>query len=203
MGRPRETYPAAVEVDAVSGAVFAMRRTLFAALGGFDSSFFLYMEDTDLSLRARLAGYRCFYTPASVVARDYRLRVGPQKMYYQERNRYLMLLKTLRWRSLAALLPALLLAELLAWGFVLLRDRANAANKLRAYHWVAHNWRAIMQSRQHTQAGRRCSDRALLASCAYQLDFRQTGAGGAALLAAALFNPLFALARAGALAMVH
>nr|MDA8219853.1 glycosyltransferase family 2 protein [Dehalococcoidales bacterium] len=53
MGEPRDAFPLIEEVDAVSGAAFAMPRYLFWALGGFDPDFFLYMEDTDLSWRAR------------------------------------------------------------------------------------------------------------------------------------------------------
>jgi len=109
MGAKRGALAEPADVDAVSGAAFAIRRDLYEALGGFDGSFFLYMEDADLSLRARLAGYRCRYVPAAVVYHAYTLRFGPRKTYYQERNRYLMLLKGMRWPTLLALLPALLL----------------------------------------------------------------------------------------------
>ena len=70
MGMPRQHYARHETVNAISGAAFAMRRELFEALGGFDEIFFLYMEDTDLSLRARLAGYQCLYVPDSVVYHD-------------------------------------------------------------------------------------------------------------------------------------
>lgn len=202
MGRPAETFPAG-EVAAVSGAAFAMRRELFAALGGFDGAFFMYMEDTDLAWRARLAGYGCRYVPESVVAHHYRLRFGPRKVYFQERNRYLMLLKSLRWPTLFALLPALLMAEALSWGFVLLRDRANGANKLRAYVWVLRHWPALLAARTRTQQMRRALDRDLLALCESRLDFAQLGAGLAPRLAAALFDPLFFAARAFALIVVR
>lgn len=202
MGRPADSYPAG-EVAAVSGAAFLMRRSLFQALGGFDGAFFMYMEDTDLAWRARLAGFRCRYVPESVVAHHYRLRFGPHKIFYQERNRYLMLLKSMRWPTLAALLPALLLAEALTWGFVLLRDRANGANKLRAYAWLARHWPEVMALRARTQALRRAPDRALLAVCGDRLDLDQVGGGLAASLASAVCDPLFAAARAAALAVVR
>jgi N-acetylglucosaminyl-diphospho-decaprenol L-rhamnosyltransferase len=49
------------DVDQVIGAYFVMRRALFEALGGFDERFFVYFEEVDLSLRARLAGYRSVF----------------------------------------------------------------------------------------------------------------------------------------------
>jgi len=48
---------------ACAGAA-AYRRTAFAAAGGFDERFFAYLEDVDLGLRLRLAGWRCRYEPA-------------------------------------------------------------------------------------------------------------------------------------------
>lgn len=202
MGAPRGAFREIEEVDAVSGAAFAIPRDLFEQLGGFDEDFFLYVEDTDLSLRARLAGRRCLYVPQSIVYHDYTFRLTPLKVFYQERNRYLMLLKCFRWPTLVALFPSLLLAELLTWGFVLLRDRRNAANKLRAYAWVFRNWSAILQKRKITRSGRKISDRAILLTTGHRLDFRQVATPGIAKAARLIFDPLFFLSRILALAVV-
>lgn len=191
------------EVAAVSGAAFAMPARLFRDLGGFDETFFLYMEDTDLSLRARLAGWRCLYTSQSVVLHDYALRLSPQKVFLQERNRYLMLLKTLRWRTHLILLPAYLLAEVITWGFVLKSDRSHFANKLKAYGWVLRNWRTIRASRGRTQRLRRVSDRELLVRTDSRLEYGQFGVGTTTRLARLLFDPLFWLLRQTALALVR
>ena len=43
------------------GAYFVIRRALFDTLRGFDERFFVYFEEVDLSLRARLAGYRSVF----------------------------------------------------------------------------------------------------------------------------------------------
>jgi GT2 family glycosyltransferase len=49
------------------GAAAAYRRDLLSALGGFDESFESYVEDVDLSFRARLAGYDCRFVPEARV----------------------------------------------------------------------------------------------------------------------------------------
>ena len=49
------------EVDHVIGAFFLIRRSLFESLGGFDERFFVYLEDIDLSFRARSLGYKSIY----------------------------------------------------------------------------------------------------------------------------------------------
>lgn len=191
LGRPVSALDQLAVVSAVSGAAFAIRRDLFEFLGGFDERFFLYMEDTDLSLRAQIAGYHCLYAPHSVVYHDYSLRFGPQKSYYQERNRYLMLLKAFRWPTLLILLPALVLAELITWGYLLLHDRQNWRNKLRAYGYVLRHWRQTLAARNETQMLRQVPDRELLRRLVYRLDYAQTSPGIDSNLAHLCFDPFF------------
>jgi GT2 family glycosyltransferase len=203
LGEVKGSYPHTEEVTAVSGAAFAMRRELFLELGGFDDAFFMYMEDTDLSWRARLAGHRCLYVPASVIYHDYALHFGPRKTFYEERNRYQMLLKVLDWRTLLLLSPALLLAEAVTWGFVLLRDRAHLLNKPQACAWIIGHRAAIRAGRRATQATRRVRDRDLLAACTHRLAFEQTGSGLVTRLAHLAFDPLFLAWQRLALALMR
>jgi GT2 family glycosyltransferase len=202
-GMHRDAFPEMEEVPAVSGASFAIRKDLHEALGGFDPDFFLYMEDVDLSWRARLAGYRILHVPRSVVYHEYALHFGPKKTFYQERNRYLMLLKSLRWRTLLLLSPAFLLAEVVTWGFVLFRERRHLSNKVKAYAWVATHWARIMDSRQRTRALRQVRDRELISRCTHRLDYAQTGGGPMAWLAKKVFDPLFLVCQKLALALIR
>ncbi|TGM56540.1 glycosyltransferase family 2 protein [Leptospira adleri] len=51
------------EIFSACGGAMAIRTALWETLGGFDSDFFCYMEDVDLSFRARLLGERVLFTP--------------------------------------------------------------------------------------------------------------------------------------------
>lgn len=54
------------EAEQPAGAFLMFRRDVWAALGGFDESFWpLWFEDVDFLKRARAAGYRVLYTPAA------------------------------------------------------------------------------------------------------------------------------------------
>lgn len=55
------------EVDQVIGAFMLMRRHVFEALGGYDERFFVYMEDLDLTLRARAQGWASVYLAGTCV----------------------------------------------------------------------------------------------------------------------------------------
>ncbi|MEW2912723.1 glycosyltransferase family 2 protein [Leisingera sp. JC11] len=59
---------AEVQVDWTAGASLMIRREAVEAVGGFDETFFLYFEETDLCRRAARAGWRTHYVPASEVA---------------------------------------------------------------------------------------------------------------------------------------
>lgn len=55
------------DVDFACGAALLVRRNVFEALGGFEERLFLYLEDADLSLRARAAGWRTHFCADAVV----------------------------------------------------------------------------------------------------------------------------------------
>ncbi len=64
MGLPDET----TQVDWTAGASLMIRSEVIAAVGGFDETFFLYFEETELCRRAAAAGWQTFYVPRSRIA---------------------------------------------------------------------------------------------------------------------------------------
>jgi GT2 family glycosyltransferase len=52
------------EVFSACAGAALYRRAALEAVGGFDERLFAYLEDVDLGLRLRLAGWRCRYEPA-------------------------------------------------------------------------------------------------------------------------------------------
>lgn len=55
------------EVDWVTGACFLARREAFEAIGGFDESYFMYVEEVDLCWRLHRAGWRVLHEPRARV----------------------------------------------------------------------------------------------------------------------------------------
>lgn len=62
-----QAYRTSHEFDWAAGAALMVSRPCHDALGGWDESFFLYSEDTQLCLDARRSGFRTCYVPQSVV----------------------------------------------------------------------------------------------------------------------------------------
>lgn len=84
------------EVDAVSGACFAMSKALCMRVGGFDERYFLFYEEFDLSQRVKRRGYRVIFNhgisvkhlggiSTQQVASDKMTRV-----YLQSQQRYIL-----------------------------------------------------------------------------------------------------------------
>jgi GT2 family glycosyltransferase len=196
---PAARFERQEEVAAISGAAFLIRRSVFESLGGFDSLFFLYLEDTDLSLRAALAGHRCLFVPSAVVFHAFEPHFSLEKLAWLERHRHAMLLKLYRWRTLVFLAPALLLAEVVVVGYSVLRGPRGVQAKLAAYLWVASHLGQILDRRRQAQAQRRLSDGELLARMTDCLDVSELGhpfATSSVRLANQFFRAWHRLARA-------
>lgn len=56
--------------DWVAGICMLFRREVYHRIGGFDERYFLYLEDADLCLRLRRAGYGVRCEPQSVIRHD-------------------------------------------------------------------------------------------------------------------------------------
>ncbi len=74
-------------VSAVTGACMAIRKAIFADLGGFDPEFPVNYNDVDLCLRARQAGYEVVFEPGALLRHDECQSRKPGTRF-EERNRF-------------------------------------------------------------------------------------------------------------------
>jgi len=92
------------EVFGVSGAAALYRREMLRELGGFDTSFFGYLEDVDLAWRARMNGWSAVYVPTAVAYHRHSLtftHASDEKYFLVGRNRVRLLAKNATARQLA------------------------------------------------------------------------------------------------------
>jgi GT2 family glycosyltransferase len=165
-------YDADEEIVLPSGCAVLLRRAMLADVGVFDEDLFAYLDDTDLGLRARLAGWRCRAVPGAVVYHKYSAASGaysPLKAFLVERNRAWVALKCLPAPLLLAS-PLFTLARLAgqAWGALTHRGAAGRfaaaqsplaliAVLLRAYAAAARGAPATWRKRRAVQRRRRVS----------------------------------------------
>ena len=92
----RGQYDRPEEVFGACGAAALYRREMLDDVGPFDETFFMYYEDTDLSWRMRLRGWKVLYDPRAVVHHVHAGSSGewsPFFTFHVDRNRLFMILK--------------------------------------------------------------------------------------------------------------
>jgi GT2 family glycosyltransferase len=155
-GEPAADHVVERDVASATGAAMALRRDTWERLGGFDEAMFAYLEDTDLSIRCWQSGLAVRYVPGAVVRHEYEFGKHATKFYLLERNRLLLLACDYELRTLAALLPGLLLVELamtvqaLAGGWL--------RQKLRGWWWLLTHLGHVRERRRFVGATRRVHD---------------------------------------------
>ncbi len=85
------------------GCAALYRRSMLEQIGGFDEDFFAYADDAELGMRARIAGWRCIYTPHAVVRHHRGSTLGllsMRRLILIERNRVLFAVKLFPWSLL-------------------------------------------------------------------------------------------------------
>lgn len=67
IGQPVDRYLEPARVLGASAGAALYRASLFEHIGLFDEDFFLLSEDTDINLRALIAGHKALYVPSSMI----------------------------------------------------------------------------------------------------------------------------------------
>ncbi len=125
------------DVAIASGAALVARTSILRRLDAPDPRFFLYHEDTDLSLACHQQGLRVVVEPSVTVEHDYAWDRNPDKLMLAERNRILILLTRYPARLLLRIIPLLVTVEI---GALILGGLPEARRaKMRGYRWMVRN----------------------------------------------------------------
>ncbi|MBM3790575.1 MAG: glycosyltransferase family 2 protein, partial [Acidobacteria bacterium] len=162
-GEPdRGQYQEREYVFGTSGAAGFYRRAMLedirAGAEYFDEAFFAYREDADLAWRAQWMGWRCLYVPE---ARGYHARrVLPERRaslpaainMHSFKNRFLMRVKNMDLGTYLRFFPAITGRDLLALGYVLLRERSSLRGFALLRRELPRAWSVRRALRRHRRA---------------------------------------------------
>jgi GT2 family glycosyltransferase len=155
-----------------AAALYRRRMIDDIAINGefFDPDFFVYREDADVAWRAQLMGWRCIYTPR---ARGYHVRnvlpgnrraLPPEINMHSVKNRFLMRIKNMtpdlyrrNWLSITA-------RDLVVVAACLVREHTS----LKAFWYLARNWRRVLAKRDQIMKRRRAKDDYIASWFSYQ-----------------------------------
>jgi GT2 family glycosyltransferase len=157
-GEPADgRYLSEEEVFGASGAAgFYRREALESAritTGVFDSDFFLYREDADLSWRLQNLGWKCLYVPSAVAYHrrrnlpERRGRMSPLVNFHSVKNRFLLRINNQSASEAAATLVPTLARDLVVFGACLTIERSS----LPAFAWLWRNRKRLWAKRREIQ----------------------------------------------------
>lgn len=144
-------FDAPIEVFAPCAGAALYRREALLTVGGFDERLFSYLEDVDLGLRLRLAGWRFRYEPAVALhaggGSSWQLPAGVE--HWVERNTLLIVAKAFpaRW------LPLVIYRQL-GWAWHALRERRLSAHASGAARALPHVPQMVRERRRLSRAAR-------------------------------------------------
>lgn len=157
---------------------FLADRARYLDCGGFNSELFFFFEDTEFALRLRMRGEQILLDDQAIVLHgagtaDLSVRgafanYSKRRIFLHSRNRWLVLLICLHWRSMI-----LLLIPQLAYDFVQFVFATTRLHPIAWFHGKLDILRLlprVVEWRRAAQSGRRVPDRELLVAGAISLN---------------------------------
>jgi GT2 family glycosyltransferase len=161
-------YDDARECFWATGAALIVRKSAFQEVDGLDEIFFLHMEEIDFCWRLHLEGWKVCVAPQGVVYHYSGASLSSErflKIYYNQRNSLMMLLKNY---GIGRLIPAfggrLFLDLITLFSSPLRREPKRSLAVVAAYLWIlSHLW-PLLKKRRQVQRRRSVPDRQALKS---------------------------------------
>lgn len=162
------------EITYASGAAVLYKKELLDKIGLFDEIYFSYHEDSDICLRAKLAGYKIVLSPQAICYHDYHFPTvkNNQRYFWMEKNRLYLILKFYQKKTLLLILPMLLTMD---GGHFL----ASIKNRyfwqfIKAKIWFLLQYKHLLAERKKIQAQRIIGDRELLKNFSPEIKYQET-----------------------------
>jgi len=176
-GSKEERLKEKIEILAASSGCSIIRRKVFNQAGGFDGDYFIYDDDTDLSLRVRLMGHRILFVPSAIVIhRGGVLRgVSGQMLYHSSKNRLYTALKNYELRNMWWRFSVLtFFTFMVSVGFLATKKTKEAKATLRGLASAIKDFRKIWTKRLLFQSKRQIRDSELVSRGLVRNDFQST-----------------------------
>jgi len=159
------------KIGSIVTACFLIDRSRWGLSDPFDETFFIYFDDHDFGMRARLFGHEilavtsaCCYHREGTKGLSLRATgsYSPMRVYCLIRNRWQILLKNYNLRTLVVLSPILLMYEILQFFGII--KKGWIKEWFKSVCWLLTNLADLHRRRRIVQTSRKALDRDLLRS---------------------------------------
>lgn len=160
-------------ISYASGASMYVKGEVFKKIGLCNPEFFMYHDDLEFCLKAKLAGYRVVLASRSIAWHKYDFQRSTQRIYFMERNRWMMLFEFYKIPSLILISPALILIEMGLIGASILNGYSAAKLRSCGYFLKRNHWKKIISERRNIQNMRQLSDKNMMKDFTGTIDFQE------------------------------
>ncbi|OGG87676.1 hypothetical protein A3B87_01020 [Candidatus Kuenenbacteria bacterium RIFCSPHIGHO2_02_FULL_39_13] len=157
----------------LSFSAVVIRSEVFRQIGLLDENYFSYHEDSDFCFRARLQDWNLLAVKGAIVHHRYKFPGKKNKIRYfwLEKNRYYLMLKFFKLKTLFLIAPACLFMEAGQTFFSIIRGLF--IQKIKAYFWILKNFDKILTAREKIQQTRKFSDKKLFDFMSGKIEFQE------------------------------
>jgi len=147
-------------VCGASAGAALYRSRMLDDIGLFDEDFFLLYEDVDLSFRAQLKGYKCYYVPEAVAYHHAGSSIGNDtpttSVYYSHRNLEWIYIHNMPGNLIKKTVAGHLIYNVASFLFFVARGRG--ADFIRAKWHALKGLKRALAKRKHIQSSRTVTD---------------------------------------------
>ena len=147
------------QVAMLAGVTLLVSKQKAEDIGLFNEFYFFGKEDGEFTYRLTQAGEKLYTVPNAICYHRVKKR-GLAKVFYQVRNRWLLLLTTFSLKTILLTAPALIIYELSLIGFLTLKGKLP--EYLQALFDLIIHAPTILKRRKEIQSARRVPDKALI-----------------------------------------
>jgi len=162
----------AKEITYASGSSVLFRASALREVGPLEEDFFMYHEDLEIGLRLKLAGFKTYLAPKSIVYHKYSFSKSIRKYYDMERNRFVTFFTYLRWPTLLLIALPLIIMELGMFIYSFITGWYKEKIKVYKYLLSRRAWYKIRKRRFELQKMRQVSDRHLTHDFVGKVEFQ-------------------------------
>ena len=115
-------------IPTIYGCCYIVRRKVYFLVGGYDKSFFIYIDDADFSYRLWITQYTILFVPGIKIYHKGSATVSksPRTLYFLSKNLLLYIFKNLSFPAILITFPVEWLKNFLTGVLKLIKgDRAN------------------------------------------------------------------------------
>lgn len=151
-GKENKLYSNQEDIFGACGGAMLIRKEMIEQIGFLDNDFFLIYEDTDLSFRAQLAGWKCLFIPDAIVYHKVRSSIGNMSdlaVYYSIRNAHFVWVKNMPFQLICKYLHHQIIQEIGSFAFFVIRHKKIGIYFRANFDFIKHLPRLLSKRRKN------------------------------------------------------